>query len=164
MNFQPLTFESDSTGRTSGRSGKIAKSFLFKLHCSHNKRYHRLIMDKYIIQINRLLLVNLGMFGSVAPIGDIYLGREGWMLLLPPCRSPSSQISSLSPVWISSSCKGSAGLWYFTPHLNQWSLYLTMPGNYLGTLLDHVNSCRTGVEGGRDGAKGGREGFWAVGI
>lgn len=34
-------------------------------------------MDKYVIQISRLLLVNLGMFGSVAPIGDIYLGREG---------------------------------------------------------------------------------------
>ena len=28
-----------------------------------------------------------------------------------------------------------------------------MPGNYLGTLLDHVNSCRTRLEG----AEGGRE-------
>lgn len=95
--------------------------------------------------------MNLGMFGSVTSIGDIYPGREGWVLLLPPCRSPSSQISSPSPVWISSGCKGNAGLWYFTPHLNQWPLYLTMPGNYLGTMLDHVNSCRTRVEGGRRG-------------
>lgn len=134
---------------------------MLKLHCGHCEGYRELIMDKYVIQINRLLLVNLGMFGSVAPIGDIYLGREGWMLLLPLCRSPSSQISSLSPVWISSGCKGNAGLWYFTPHLNQWSLYLTMPGNYLGTLLDHVNSCRTRVEGGIEGREeGGVWGLW----
>lgn len=105
------------------------------------------------------------MFGSVAPIGDIYPGREGWMLLLPPCRSPSSQISSLSPVRISSGCKGNASLWYFTPHLNQWSLYLTMPGNYSGTLLDHVNSCRTRAEGGSEEQRefwegGGCTGLW----
>lgn len=105
------------------------------------------------------------MFGSVAPIGDIYPGRGGWMLLLPPCRSPSSQISSLSPVRISSGCKGNAGLWYFTPHLNQWSLYLTMPGNYSGTLLDHVNSCRTRAEGGSEEWRefwegGGCTGLW----
>lgn len=37
------------------------------------------------------------MFGSVAYIGDIYVGMEGWVLSLPPCSSPSSQISCASP-------------------------------------------------------------------
>lgn len=46
-----------------------------------------------------MLLVNQGMFGSVAPVGDIYLRREGWMLSLLPCRSPSSSdLLSLSYV------------------------------------------------------------------
>jgi len=68
----------------------------------------------------------------------------------------SAAAAPLPPVWISRGCKGNAALWYFTPHLNQWSLYLTMPGNYLGTSLDHVNSCRTRGEG-----SGGRAGLRA---
>lgn len=92
------------------------------------------------------------MFDSVAYIGDIYVGMEGWVLSLPPCSSPSSQISSASPAWMSCCCGGNEALWYFTPHLNQWPLYLTTPGNYLAGRLDHVNSRPTswGREGGRE--------------
>ena len=45
--------------------------------CGHYKGFYELITNKYVIQINVLLLVNLGMFGSFASIGDMYLGRGG---------------------------------------------------------------------------------------
>lgn len=96
------------------------------------------------------------MFGSVAYIGDIYVGMEGWVLSLPPCSSPElSDLLCVSCVRMSRRCRGNDALWYFTPHLNQWPLYLTTPGNYLAGRLDHVNSRPTswGREGGREAAE-----------
>lgn len=54
-------------------------------------------MDEYVIQLNRLLLVNLCVFGSVALIGDIYLGREGSVVVA------SLQVPELSDL-LSVSC------------------------------------------------------------
>lgn len=76
------------------------------------------------------------MLGSVALIGDIYQGsRRLSVFVAASLQVPRALKSPLvSPVWISAGCRGNAALWYFTPNLNQWSLYLTMPGNYLGSL------------------------------